>query len=377
VEPSDFNIVSPGYEPEPTEAPEEAPAAFDLESTDAGLKTQDATDAGSHDSMAAFDFDAPPPDMDSIPDFELDVPEAELEPEPEPEIPEIEVEVIPAAGVEPPAVPEPPAATEFEPAATEFPPVEAEAAPAAAPPRAPAEGMYIDRIDAPSPFAPNSEAPGASAEALEGLGAVADQEPVIIPEESEVPLAAAVDEVVEVVEPVEPPPVASFEDEFEAPPVIEVDAEFQSPPDAVVEDDFDVPPDAADDEVIDVSAESAVHDQLFEAAPAEAVVVGSDDPWTEEELSGVYDLAEVEKAEQAAAIEAAVPRAVEVHAEDNQLHLRLQGTGAIVESGQVRALDIEVPVPGSWVGNRRVTLQLRLTLTPATEDEDDGHNSPS
>ena len=60
-----------------------------------------------------------------------------------------------------------------------------------------------------------------------------------------------------------------------------------------------------------------------------------------------------------------------VNPDDNQLHLRLQGTGAIAESGQVRALDIEVPVPGSWVGNRRVTLQLRLTLSPAPEDEHD------
>jgi len=403
AEPSDFNIVSPGYEPEPTEAPAEEPAAFDLESTDAGLKTQDATAAGSHDSMAAFDFQAPPPDMDSIPDFELDVPEPE--PKPEPEIPEIEVEVIPAAAeIEPPAAPEPPAVAEFEPAATDFPPVEVEAAPAAAPPRAPAEGMYIDRIEAPSPFAPNPEAPGGSAEALEALGTVADQEPVILPEESEVPLAAAVDEVVEVVEPVEPvepPPVASFEDEFEAPPIVEVGPDFEAPPvvdvDAAFESspvetgdaDFEAPPvvdvDAAfeatpfDDvaEEVDVSAEAAEEDQLFEATPSEAFVVGSEDPWTEEELSGVYVLAEVEKAEQAAAIEAAEPRAVEVRAEDNQLHLRLQGTGAIVESGQVRALDIEVPVPGSWVGNRRVTLQLRLTLTPDTEYEDDGHNSPS
>jgi len=61
-----------------------------------------------------------------------------------------------------------------------------------------------------------------------------------------------------------------------------------------------------------------------------------------------------------------------VLAGDNQLHLRLQGTGMIAESGQVRALDIEVPVPGSWVGNRRVTLQLRLTLTPVVEEEDGG-----
>jgi hypothetical protein len=71
----------------------------------------------------------------------------------------------------------------------------------------------------------------------------------------------------------------------------------------------------------------------------------------------------------AAAIETAKPREVAVRAEDNQLHLRLHGTGAIIESGQVRELEIEVPVPGAWVGHRRVTLQLRLTLTPDSEDE--------
>lgn len=78
-----------------------------------------------------------------------------------------------------------------------------------------------------------------------------------------------------------------------------------------------------------------------------------------------------------ASIQPAARRAVDVRAEDNQLHLRLQGTGAIVESGQVRALDIEVPVPGSWVGNRRVTLQLRLTLTPDSEDGNGGSGGHS
>ena len=77
------------------------------------------------------------------------------------------------------------------------------------------------------------------------------------------------------------------------------------------------------------------------------------------------------------AIEPAGRREVAVSAEDNQLHLRLQGTGAIVESGQMRELDIEVPVPGSWVGNRRVTLQLRLTLIPDTEAENGGPGDPS
>jgi signal recognition particle receptor subunit beta len=64
-------------------------------------------------------------------------------------------------------------------------------------------------------------------------------------------------------------------------------------------------------------------------------------------------------------------RASEVSSADNQLQLRLEGTGAIAESGQVRALDLIVPVPGTWVGNRRVTLQLRLTLEP-TEESDAG-----
>ncbi len=68
---------------------------------------------------------------------------------------------------------------------------------------------------------------------------------------------------------------------------------------------------------------------------------------------------------------------VSVTAENNSLALKLTGTGAIVESGQMRALDIEVPVPGNWVGNRKVTLQLRLTLLPVTEDENDGTNSPA
>ena len=130
------------------------------------------------------------------------------------------------------------------------------------------------------------------------------------------------------------------------------------------------------DEVLETPSD-VIDEELFDATPVEPVVVGNDDPWTEEELSGVYDVADVEKAEQAAAIEAAEARPVDVTADDNQIHLRLQGTGAIVESGQVRALDIEVPVPGSWVGNRRVTLQLRLTLTPDTEDGNDGPGSPS
>ncbi len=549
AEPSDFNNLSPESEFLPPEAPEETPAAFDLESTDAGLKTQHATVLESHDSMAAFDFNATPPDMESVPDFELDG--AQPEPEPEPELKEIEVvdEVVPeAAEFEPPPVPEPPVEAEVPQIAEEVPPVAEEATPEFAPPRPPAEGMYIDRIEAPSPFAPNPDAPGGSAEALEALGKIAKLQPVIGPDDREIPPVEEVDEIDEVVETIEfvepptgflsddepeappifdvieefetppavddedtvdappivdfddgydaapvhqiedeiaampaaevvteieppsvtdvedapepppiveiedevetppvvdigsefeapsvadvedevesspvvdvdsdfeaspvvdvedevdtppvadiedeleAPPVADVEDEFEAPPIIEVETKFETPPVADVEAELealhavtgeqssDIPPAAAVEEEVEF-AEEAIDEGLFEVTPVGPVVVGSEDPWTEEELSGVYSLSEVEKAEQTAAIEAAEPpREIEVHAEDNQLHLRLQGTGAIVESGQVRALDIEVPVPGAWVGNRRVTLQLRLTLTPDTEYEDDGPDNPS
>ncbi len=53
----------------------------------------------------------------------------------------------------------------------------------------------------------------------------------------------------------------------------------------------------------------------------------------------------------------------------NQLQVQLEGTRALARSGDVRELDILVPVPGAWIGNRRVTLQLRLTLVPAAEEE--------
>ena len=74
-----------------------------------------------------------------------------------------------------------------------------------------------------------------------------------------------------------------------------------------------------------------------------------------------------------------VPRTgeVQVRTGENQLRLQLQGSGAIAEYGEVREMDIVVPVPGPWIGNRRVTLQLRLTLTPAAEDVDDGTGDPS
>ncbi len=272
-----------------------------------------------------------------IPDFELDIPPDEKAPEfdtppaaAEPEVPEFEAVAPPAA----PEVPEfaaeslsvDPEASGLEvtpPAAEpEIPEIEFISTPEeedAAPPSAdlsPPSERYEDRIEAPSPFAP--QAPAGAEDIPQVLGAAADKE------------VGAVADV--------------------EPAVIEAEVES-------------------------VIAEAEA-DMLGDAAP-EPVMVGNGDPWSEEEITGILEVAEVEKHEQGAAIEEAGRREIAVSAEDNQLHLRLQGTGAIIESGQVRAIDIEVPVPGSWVGNRRVTLQLRLTLTPDTEDENGGSGSPS
>jgi signal recognition particle receptor subunit beta len=44
---------------------------------------------------------------------------------------------------------------------------------------------------------------------------------------------------------------------------------------------------------------------------------------------------------------------------------------AIAQYGEVRELELEVPVPSAWVGGTRMTLQLRLTLVPQ-EEKDSG-----
>ncbi|MGC8916956.1 MAG: hypothetical protein ACP5NF_08260 [Thermoanaerobaculum sp.] len=43
---------------------------------------------------------------------------------------------------------------------------------------------------------------------------------------------------------------------------------------------------------------------------------------------------------------------------------------AVARHGELRELEVEVPVPATWVGGRRVTLQLRLTLVPEEESHE-------
>ena len=41
---------------------------------------------------------------------------------------------------------------------------------------------------------------------------------------------------------------------------------------------------------------------------------------------------------------------------------------ALAQYGEVKELELEVPVPSMWVGGHRMTLQLRLTLVPQEEE---------
>jgi hypothetical protein len=201
----------------------------------------------------------------------------------------------------------------------------------------PPSERYVDRIQAPSPFAPRPQS---------GLPA---------------PARAAAPE----------PPADRFE------PALEPDGAVHRETPLVDEELF-----TPDEESFAPAAEWAPaptraeppSEQVAPPAPAgdlDPFELGNGDPFA------APAAAEEPVSPAPAFIQPAARRAVDVRAEDNQFHLRLQGTGAIVESGQVRAIDIEVPVPGSWVGNRRVTLQLRLTLTPDSEDGNGGSGGHS
>jgi hypothetical protein len=208
-----------------------------------------------------------------------------------------------------------------------------------------ADGRYVDQIRAPSPFVMQPKVadivePAAVAAALGAETLKADST-------DEIMQAFSAGEDLDA--------LASVGDQDEAEP---------APPDA-----GDALTEDSDEFAFDPEAVAVVEEDVFEPAAAEPVMVGEGDPFT--------DAVEPAVEEVPAAIEPAASRAVDVSAKDNQLHLRLQGTGAIVESGQMRAVDIEVPVPGAWVGNQRVTLQLRLTLVPDSEGENDGSGGSS
>jgi hypothetical protein len=233
---------------------------------------------------------------------------------------------------------------------------------------------YEDRIEAPGPFAPPPaprppvepplvEPPvfGADSQEMDAmvrqaLGASEDREALASLKIDEDDLAF----VPPVVEPLPPPPPV--------PPV--------QPPAPQASDTFEIPrrpaaepaakPAAAGTPVRKtVAPPPRAHDPLAKSQP---IMVGSGG----EPFVDASDQPKVVVPEIVIPAAAAMTgsRKIDVSAEDNQLHLKLKGSGAIAEMGQVRALDIEVPVPGQWVGNRKVTLQLRLTLIPAEIEND-------
>ena len=261
----------------------------------------------------------------------------------------------------------------------------------------PLSDRYVDRIVAPSPFAPSNEA----AESADDGGIVGwtDEdsvamafltEDIVVDESSDNAIEVPTEEPEYDVEApsTESPLFGGDEDPFAdpepEPEVAELVApaaiESAEPREVAVraEDSVamavlteDIVVDESSDNAIEVPTEEPEYD--VEAPSTESPLFGGDeDPFADPEPEP-----EVAELVAPAAIESAEPREVAVRAEDNQLHLRLNGTGAILESGQVRELDIEVPVPGAWVGHRRVTLQLRLTLTPDSEEENGGSGETS
>ncbi len=260
----------------------------------------------------------------------------------------------------------------------------------------PADDRFEDRIEAPGPFAPAStreetvedseelsaEEEAVQAEVRQALGASEDREALAslsaadieAPEETPAEVVAdepetTADEIGEwedqdnkttmVSELVEPPAV---EPTFEEPVFEEIIVEY-SPVEEPVAVESAAPVRAAEKPVVprSVVPPPVADDSLTKSR---AFMLGSGDPFSDEDAVTMVPEVLPRKAP-------IVPsgNAISVTAQDNQLHLQLKGSGAIAEIGEVRALDIEVPVPGQWVGNRKVTLQLRLTLTPA-EDED-------
>jgi GTPase SAR1 family protein len=250
----------------------------------------------------------------------------------------------------------------------------------------PPSERYVDRIVASSPFAPRlpqeDSVPPASA-AVDS----SDIDMTFGAEEDQAALAELADDIVvdessdhEIEVPIESP-LEETETPAVEPPftVADTEAVWAGPP-AVDTGELDLASRVDDDQAKFAELAS---DFVVEESPEHEIEVPAEGPPEETETAAFeppFIMADEDlfaSPETPTYLAAASPRRVAVRAEDNQLHLRLHGTGAIVESGQVRELDIEVPVPGSWVGNRRVTLQLRLTLTPDTEDDNGGSGETS
>jgi signal recognition particle receptor subunit beta len=280
---------------------------------------------------------------------------------------------------------------------------------------------YEDRIEAPGPFAPaptqeepadefeasRAEEEAVLAEVRQALGASENREALASISDSEIDESQKTVEIAEdpieaepvVVPAAEEPVLEDVAEEIEDVTPVEVvidEPEVTADDESGWEDQDNTTTEVAelveppvvtpvfDDIIVEVapveesvSAEPIAQEEVADepVAPptmtektltkSQAFMLGSGDPFAEDDAVAVVP----EVIPQGAPV---VPtsNAINVTAQDNQLHLQLKGSGAIAEIGEVRALDIEVPVPGGWVGNRKVTLQLRLTLTPSDDMDD-------
>jgi len=137
----------------------------------------------------------------------------------------------------------------------------------------------------------------------------------------------------------EPPVAAGPEAEAPAPVQDSVEAQAAPEPMIAVPDAFVEPP--------------AWSDAAFFAAPTVevAATASAPEPQVAGEQPSPEAVAEAERAA-GAAIQRVIPR-------------------ALAQYGEVRELELEVPVPSVWVGGKRMTLQLRLTLVPQEEEPGD------
>ncbi|HPW54262.1 MAG TPA: hypothetical protein PLP31_00830 [Thermoanaerobaculaceae bacterium] len=214
----------------------------------------------------------------------------------------------------------------------------------------------------PTPPEPPSVAPPASPTPVsEAIPAVAPP-PSPHPEPAPEPLPL----------PAPPPPpeeVFAFTDESSPqPPLIE--------PPLVLDDPFATPaeasPEDAGDDVftlphVDVAPPTPPAEVEVPPPPIEAVLIEPEEPEMvpEEPVADAPPLAESAEAtapEEALEVELPPP-AAEVSA------IQRAVPRALAQMGEVRELEVEVPVPAVWTGGRRMTLQLRLTLVPQQDEE--------
>jgi len=154
-------------------------------------------------------------------------------------------------------------------------------------------------------------------------------------------------------EPVAEAPVAESVAEAEAPAPVQDFVEVQAAPEPMltVPVAFLEPPAPADVDVAAVEpvVESPAEPAYFAAPTVEVAATASETvPPAAGEQPSPEAVAEAERAA-GAAIQRVIPR-------------------ALAQYGEVRELELEVPVPSMWVGGKRMTLQLRLTLVPQEEE---------